>query len=42
MQACYRDAVGRVRAYRYLSTLCSKLPVHFIYGAIDDYLYASF
>ncbi|KAF7792206.1 hypothetical protein EIP86_003239 [Pleurotus ostreatoroseus] len=36
--ACYRDVVGRVRAYRYLPALCSKLPVHFIYGAIDDYL----
>ncbi|KAJ3554135.1 hypothetical protein NM688_g3260 [Phlebia brevispora] len=36
--ACYRDRLTRVRAYRYLATLCLKLPVHIIYGAIDDYL----
>lgn len=38
-QACYRSNVSRVRAYNYLSVLCTTLPVHIIYGAINDYLY---
>lgn len=40
--ACYRDLLGRTRAYDYLSTLC-KSPanqVHIVWGAIDDYMFA--
>ncbi|KIP03129.1 hypothetical protein PHLGIDRAFT_111245 [Phlebiopsis gigantea 11061_1 CR5-6] len=36
--ACYKSDIGRVRAYNYLHTLCVALPVHIIYGAINDYL----
>ncbi|TDL20709.1 alpha/beta-hydrolase [Rickenella mellea] len=36
--ACYRDPQGPVRAYNYLHTACSIIPVHVIYGAIDDYM----
>ncbi|OCH87169.1 alpha/beta-hydrolase [Obba rivulosa] len=36
--ACYRNVLGRVRSYNNLPHLCSNLPVHFIYGAISDYL----
>ncbi|GJE98701.1 alpha/beta hydrolase [Phanerochaete sordida] len=36
--ACYRSDVGRVRAYHYLHELCVRVPVHIIYGAINDYL----
>jgi len=36
--ACYRDTVGRTRAYALLPHLCSILPIHFIYGGTDDYL----
>ncbi|KAI0080460.1 alpha/beta-hydrolase [Panus rudis PR-1116 ss-1] len=36
--ACYRDTLGRTRAFKYLHVLCDHFPVHFIYGGIDDYL----
>lgn len=39
-QACYLSPTGRVRAYNYLHTLCIALPVHIIYGGINDYLSA--
>ncbi|KAI0329983.1 hypothetical protein GY45DRAFT_1324220 [Cubamyces sp. BRFM 1775] len=34
--ACYRDKLGRTKAYRYLPHLCDVLPVHFIWGEIPD------
>lgn len=40
IQACYKSPTGRVRAYNYLYTLCATLPVHIIYGGINDYLSA--
>ncbi|GBE85089.1 alpha/beta-hydrolase [Sparassis crispa] len=36
--ASYKDEQGKRRAYNYLPTLCAKIPVHFIYGAVDDFL----
>lgn len=30
--------MSRVRAYKYLSILCTTLPVHIVYGMINDYL----
>ncbi|KAI0795586.1 Alpha/beta hydrolase fold-1 [Abortiporus biennis] len=36
--ACYRDQIGRTRAYSYLPYLTSDIPVHFIFGAINDAL----
>lgn len=41
VQACYRDRIGRVRTYTYLASACARLPIHAIYGAIDDYTYVS-
>ena len=38
-EACYLSDVGRVRAYSYLHHLCMSLPVHIIYGAINDLLF---
>ena len=35
-QACYRDKLGRTKAYRYLPYLCDVLPVHFIWGEMPD------
>jgi len=35
---CYRDAAANIRALGYLKTLCELVPVHIMYGAIDDYL----
>ncbi|KAI0363292.1 hypothetical protein BV20DRAFT_958570 [Pilatotrama ljubarskyi] len=34
--ACYRDKLGRTKAYRYLPHLCAAMPVHFIWGALAD------
>ncbi|KAI0654112.1 alpha/beta-hydrolase [Cubamyces menziesii] len=34
--ACYRDKLGRTKAYRYLPYLCDVLPVHFIWGEMPD------
>jgi len=34
--ACYRDSVSARRVYDFLPTLCSRIPVHVIWGAIDD------
>ncbi|TCD65459.1 hypothetical protein EIP91_002673 [Steccherinum ochraceum] len=34
--ACYSDKLGRSRAYKFLPTLCSRLPVHFIWGSISE------
>jgi len=39
--ACYNDKNGRVVAYNFLSHACKALPMHFIYGAVNDYLPAS-
>ncbi|KAF5384362.1 hypothetical protein D9615_003153 [Tricholomella constricta] len=36
--ACYRDPVGATRAYRLLGPMARRLPLHLIYGAINDYL----
>ncbi|KAG6810634.1 hypothetical protein H0H92_011039 [Tricholoma furcatifolium] len=37
--ACYRDAMGPSRAYNLLRPMTRRVPVHLIYGAINDYLY---
>ncbi|KAI0089547.1 Alpha/beta hydrolase fold-1 [Irpex rosettiformis] len=34
--ACYRDTVGKARVWTYMDHLCSTIPVHFIFGAIND------
>ncbi|KAI0357837.1 hypothetical protein OH77DRAFT_1370376, partial [Trametes cingulata] len=34
--ACYRDALGRTKAYRFLAHVCAAMPVHFIWGALQD------
>ncbi|CAL1697815.1 unnamed protein product [Somion occarium] len=34
--ACYKDALGRTRAFQRLHLLCSQIPVHFVYGVIND------
>jgi len=34
--ASYSDQLGRARAAKYLSTLCSQLPVHMIQGAVNE------
>ncbi|KAH8096998.1 Alpha/beta hydrolase fold-1 [Cristinia sonorae] len=34
--ACYSDNLGRARAYKYLATLCSEIPVHFVHGAVSE------
>lgn len=41
--ACYvqHTNTGRVRGYNYLPYLCSTYPVHFLYGAVDDYIPAA-
>ncbi|TFK49390.1 alpha/beta-hydrolase [Heliocybe sulcata] len=36
--ACYRDAQSSALAYTYLKHVCTELPVHFINGAVPDYL----
>ncbi|KII91511.1 hypothetical protein PLICRDRAFT_38279 [Plicaturopsis crispa FD-325 SS-3] len=36
--ATYRDSAGRIHAFRLLHFLVRALPVHVIYGAIDDYV----
>lgn len=36
--ACFRDLIGQVRALEFLKTLCTFVPVHLIYGEIDDHL----
>jgi hypothetical protein len=38
IQACYRDPLGPPRAYGALGNIVKRLPVHMIYGAIDDYM----
>ncbi|KAI0689538.1 Alpha/beta hydrolase family-domain-containing protein [Cytidiella melzeri] len=39
--ACYRETVAKARAYTYLSHMCARLPVHFIFGAINDFVSTS-
>ncbi|KAJ8522117.1 hypothetical protein ONZ45_g1271 [Pleurotus djamor] len=34
----YRDTISRTRAYHFLSTIVRRLPVHILYGAVDDYV----
>ncbi|KAI0797268.1 Alpha/beta hydrolase fold-1 [Irpex lacteus] len=34
--ACCRDTIGKARTWAYLPHICSRLPVHFIFGAIND------
>ncbi|CDO78052.1 hypothetical protein BN946_scf184616.g1 [Trametes cinnabarina] len=34
--ACFRDKLGRTKAYRYLPHMCLAMPVHFIWGGIRD------
>ncbi|KAG6817019.1 hypothetical protein H0H87_000641 [Tephrocybe sp. NHM501043] len=36
--ACYRDPMGPSRTYNVLGFIARRLPVHLIYGAINDYL----
>ncbi|KAG6909417.1 hypothetical protein DXG01_000570 [Tephrocybe rancida] len=36
--ACYRDPLGPSRAYHVLGLVTRRLPVHLIYGAMNDYL----
>ncbi|KAF8581812.1 hypothetical protein K439DRAFT_1352898 [Ramaria rubella] len=36
--ACYRDSMSSRRAFEFLPALCSRLPVHVIWGEIDDAL----
>ncbi|KAH9941520.1 Alpha/beta hydrolase fold-1 [Amylocystis lapponica] len=36
--ACYAEIMGRARAFNLLPHLCETVHVHFIYGAVDDYL----
>jgi len=36
--ACYRDPLGHSRAYLTLRSAVHRVPIHMIYGAIDDYL----
>ncbi|GBE86213.1 hypothetical protein SCP_0900920 [Sparassis crispa] len=36
--ATYMEELGSRRAYDFLPTLCATMPVHFIYGTIDDFL----
>jgi len=36
--ASLRDRTSRVLAFDFLETLCSNVPVHVIWGAIDDYI----
>ncbi|RDB28270.1 Abhydrolase domain-containing protein mpaH [Hypsizygus marmoreus] len=36
--ACYRDPLGPSRPYIMLKHVAKRLPVHMIYGAIDDYI----
>ncbi|KAL0946266.1 hypothetical protein HGRIS_012521 [Hohenbuehelia grisea] len=40
--AQYRDKITTTRAYNFLSTITERLPIHILYGAVDDYVYASF
>lgn len=42
IKACYRDSVSSRRAYDFLPALCTRVPVHIIWGAIDDSLYVRF
>ncbi|KAG5340402.1 hypothetical protein C0989_001725 [Termitomyces sp. Mn162] len=37
--ACYRDGIGPIRAYNVLGSVARRVPIHLIYGAINDYLY---
>ncbi|KAF8056928.1 Alpha/beta hydrolase fold-1 [Lyophyllum atratum] len=36
--ACYRDPQGMERAYRLLGPVAKRVPVHMIFGAINDYI----
>jgi hypothetical protein len=38
LQITYIDFAGRHHAYDLLKTLVRQLPMHLIYGAIDDYM----
>lgn len=39
-QAYYRDLLGNARAYQGLSHFAKMAPLHLVYGAINDYMYA--
>ncbi|KAH9848691.1 Alpha/beta hydrolase fold-1 [Lenzites betulinus] len=34
--ASFNDRLGRTKAYRYLASVCERMPVHFIYGGLPD------
>ncbi|KAI9056283.1 alpha/beta-hydrolase [Trametes sanguinea] len=34
--ACFRDKLGRTKAYRYLPHMCRTMPVHFVWGEFRD------
>ncbi|GJJ14568.1 hypothetical protein Clacol_008833 [Clathrus columnatus] len=34
--ACYRDRFAARRMFQFLPAICSRVPVHVIWGAIDD------
>jgi len=36
--ATYRDVLGATVAYRRIGLTVKRVPTHFIYGAVDDYL----
>ncbi|KAL0946269.1 hypothetical protein HGRIS_012521 [Hohenbuehelia grisea] len=36
--AQYRDKITTTRAYNFLSTITERLPIHILYGAVDDYV----
>lgn len=40
--ATYRDQAGIIHTYHLLRSLVLRLPVHIIYGEVDDLLYVSF
>ncbi|KAL7284566.1 hypothetical protein ACG7TL_001858 [Trametes sanguinea] len=39
--ACFRDRLGRTKAYRYLPHMCRTMPVHFIWGEFRDSILTS-
>ena len=36
--ATFKDRTSQMLAFDFLDTLCSGVPVHVIWGAIDDYM----
>jgi hypothetical protein len=38
LQAVYRDTLASSVVYRMTSTIVTRIPTHFVYGAAADYL----